>query len=70
MNFLRSAVSEIIGLFVNNWVFALLLIVWIALFSVLRGHLPIRAAAFVFFGGIALLTLTFIARKARAARSA
>ncbi|MBV9848994.1 MAG: hypothetical protein JO250_04820 [Armatimonadetes bacterium] len=64
MKVLRAIGSELLGLFVDDWAFALLLIAWVVLFALLRPRQsPVFAAAF--FLGIALLTLVFVRRKAR-----
>ena len=66
MKLLRSIGSELLGLFVDDWAFALLVIAWVAAFAVLGPrlpHSPIPAA--VFFAGLAALTLVFAMRKAR-----
>ena len=64
MRVLRAIGSELLGLFVDDWAFALLLIAWVVLFALLGPHQsPVFAA--IFFAGIALLTLVFVRRKAR-----
>lgn len=68
MNILRNIVSELIGLFVDDWVFALLLIGWVALFAIAGPRLSANAAGPLFLLGIALLVLTSTARKAKAKR--
>ena len=65
MNFLRSALAEIVGLFVDDWAFAGLALAWVALFALpgVRAHTALAGPAL--FGGLAVLTLVFVARKAR-----
>lgn len=65
MTILRNIVSELIGLFVDDWAFALLILVWIGLFALpaVRSHIPQTGLAL--FLGLAILTLVFVARKAR-----
>ena len=69
MNFLRSAVAEIVGLFIDDWAFAPLLVAWVGLSAVFAPRLPPVVAALLFFLGLALLTLAFVARQARRLRS-
>ena len=65
MNFLRNALAEIVGLFVDDWVFAGLALGWVALFALpgVRAHASQAGPAL--FLGLAALTLVFVARKAR-----
>ncbi len=65
MTLLRTILSELIGLFVDDWAFALLILAWVGLFAVpgVRAHLPYAGPAL--FLGLAVLTLAFVARKAR-----
>ena len=65
MTLLRTIASEFIGLFVDDWAFALLILAWVGLFAIpsVRAHLPYSGPAL--FGGLAVLTLVFVARKAR-----
>lgn len=69
MNFLRNAIAEIIGLFVDDWLFAILLIIWVALTASAAHHLSPRLVGPVFFLGLAALTLTFAVRQARRIRA-
>lgn len=69
MKLLRNIGSELLGLFVDDWAFALLVIAWVVVFALLGPrlpHSPVPAA--VFFVGLAVLTLAFAARKARQTR--
>ncbi len=65
MNFLRNALAEIVGLFVDDWAFAGLAIAWVALFALpgFRAHAALSGPAL--FLGLAVLVLVFVARKAR-----
>ena len=65
MKLLHTIGSELLGLFVDDWAFALLVIAWVVLFALLRFPPHAPAPAVVFFGGLALLTLAFVAHKAR-----
>jgi len=69
MTVLRTAAREIIGLFVDDWAFALLLVAWVALFAALGQRLPASWEGTVFFAGLAILTLVFAVRKARSVRT-
>lgn len=66
MKLLHTIGSELLGLFVDDWAFALLLIAWVVACALLvpRLHHPTALAA-AFFAGIALLTLVVVTRKAR-----
>ena len=65
MTILRNILSEIIGLLVDDWAFALLILAWVALFALpgVRAHAALAGPAL--FLGLAVLTLVFVARKAR-----
>jgi len=65
MTLLRNILSELIGLFVDDWAFALLVLVWVGLFALpgVRAHVPLAGP--LLFLGLAALTLVFVARKAR-----
>lgn len=65
MTLLRTIMAELIGLFIDDWAFALLILVWVGLFAVpgIRAHLPYAGPAL--FVGLAVLTLVFVARKAK-----
>lgn len=65
MNFLRSAVAELIGLFVDDWAFAVALGVWVGLIALARHHLPSESLALLLFLGLAALTLVFVGRRAK-----
>lgn len=69
MTFLRSILREMLGLFVDDWAFALLLVGWVTLFAVLGHRLPPASEGIIFFAGLALLTLAFAVRKAQGART-
>lgn len=65
MKHLRAAWGELIGLFVDDWAFALLVLLWAAVFALppVRAHAAWAAPAL--FGGLAALTLAFVVRHAR-----
>ena len=67
MNWLRTIVREIFGLFVDDGSFALLILLWLALSIFLfprMGLLP-RSRGFILFGGLATLLLASAIRYAR-----
>jgi hypothetical protein len=69
VNFLRTVLAELVGLFVDDWAFALLLILWVGLAAVFGPRLPSSVAAPLLFLGLAVLTLTFAVRQAQRLRS-
>ncbi len=64
MKLLKSIGGELIGLFVDDWGFALGLLLWVSVCTLppVRSH-P-EAAAGLLFVGLAGLTLGFVARRA------
>ena len=64
MNVLKTVVAELVGLFVDDWLFALLVLAWVGCFAVLMAHGHGKVAGPVLFGGLAALVLGFVARKA------
>lgn len=64
MKLIRTIIAEMVGLFVDDWAFAVLTLLWIALFAG-----PLRtlgaAAGPTLFAGLAGLTLLFVVRKVR-----
>jgi hypothetical protein len=71
MTILRTIVRELVSLFIDDWLFAVLIVAWIAglAFFIRQGGLmPPHLAPPLLFGGIAVLTLTFVARKSRSLR--
>lgn len=65
MKFLRNALTEIVGLFVDDWAFAGLAIAWVALFALPGFHAHAALSGPALFLGLAVLVLVFVARKAR-----
>ena len=65
MTLLRNILAELVGLFVDDWAFALLVLAWVGLCALpgVRAHAAVAALAL--FGGLAALTLIFVARRAR-----
>lgn len=66
---LRTIARELLGLFVDDWVFALLLVAWVAVFAIAGHRLPGAWEGALFFAGFAAFTLVFAVRKARVIRS-
>ena len=64
MKVLQTILSELIGLLVDDWVFAGSILVWIGLFALLRPLLGLWAGP-ILFAGLAALALVFVVRKAR-----
>ncbi len=60
MNILRSIVTELIGLFVDDGWFAISIIAWVGAFALLRSHLPPA----LLFAGLAILVVVFARRRA------
>lgn len=65
MKVIRTIVDELVGLFVDDWVFALLVLLWVGLFA-----LPFRSvlgawAGLGLFMGLAVLALVFVVRRVR-----
>ncbi len=65
MKVIRTIVDELVGLFVDDWVFALLVLLWVGLFA-----LPFRSvlgawAGLGLFMGLAALALVFVVRRVR-----
>ncbi len=65
MNVLKAVAAEMIGLFVDDWLFALLVLAWVGCFALVAGHGHGRITGPMLFGGLAALVLGFVARKAR-----
>lgn len=65
MTILRNILAELIGLFIDDWLFAMLVLLWVGVFALpgIRHFVPQFGP--LLFGGLALLTLVFVARKAR-----
>ena len=65
MKVVRTIFAELLGLFVDDWAFALLLLLWVGVFaSPLRSVLGMGAGPALFIG-LAALMLAFVARKAQ-----
>ena len=65
MTLLKNVMAELVGLFVDDWLFALLVLAWVGGFALLGVHGHGRIAGPLLFGGLAALVLGFVARKAR-----
>lgn len=65
MSVLRTMFAELLGLFVDDWVFAGLILLWVGLLAlVLHPALGVWAGP-TLFAGLAGIVLVFVARKAR-----
>lgn len=65
MKVIQTIFAELIGLFVDDWAFALLILLWVGVFA-----LPVRTAFGIWagpalFAGLAALVLIFVVRRAR-----
>ena len=65
MTLLRNILAELIGLFVDDWLFALLVLLWVGGFALPGVRHALPQAGPLLFGGLAVLTLVFVTRKAR-----
>ncbi len=65
MKVLRTVLEELVGLFVDDWALAALILLWVGLFAlVLRSALGLWGGP-TLFAGLAGIVLVFVARKAR-----
>lgn len=65
MNVIRAIFAELIGLFVDDWAFALLILLWIGVFaSPLRTVFGVWAGP-ALFAGLAAFVLIFVVRRAK-----
>ena len=65
MKLIQTIFSELIGLLVDDWAFAGLILVWVALLALFVRRASGDWAGPALFAGLAVLTLIFVARKAR-----
>ncbi len=65
MKLIRTIFAELLGLFVDDWAFALLLLLWVGLFLMPLRRVLGMGAGPALFVGLAALTLAFVVRKAR-----
>ncbi len=64
MRVLRTIFAELVGLFVDDWAFAVLVLLWAGVFaSPFRTIFGVWAGP-ALFAGLAALTLTFVLRRA------
>ena len=65
MKVIRAIFAELLGLLVDDWAFAALILLWVGVFALpLRGVLGMGAGP-ALFGGLAALTLAFVVRRAQ-----
>ena len=65
MTVLRNILAELVGLIIDDWFFALLVLLLVGIFALPGVHHSLPLAGPLLFGGIAVLVLVFTARKAR-----
>jgi hypothetical protein len=65
MKVLRTILEELVGLFVDDWAFAGLTLLWVGLFALPFSRMLGIWAGPGLFAGLAALALLFVARKAR-----
>lgn len=68
MALLQSIGREILGLFVDDWAFALALVVWVGMVAALRRVLPPDSLAPLLAAGLIILVLIFALRRAKSLR--
>jgi membrane protein implicated in regulation of membrane protease activity len=70
MKWIKTILSEIFGLFVDDAAFALAILIWLGLMRWMapRLNLPPTAIVIVFFAGLALILIESTARYARRKR--
>ena len=65
MNAVKAIFAELLGLFVDDWAFALLVLLWAGVFaSPSRTLLGVWAGP-AFFAGLGSIVLVFVVRRAR-----
>ncbi len=65
MKVLRTIVEELVSLFVDDWIFAGLILLWVGVFAlVLRPALGVWGGP-ILFAGLAGIVFVFVVRKAR-----
>ena len=65
MKVIRAIFDELVGLFVDDWAFALLVLLWAGLFALPFAQVLGVWAGPGLFGGLAALALVFVVRRAR-----
>jgi len=65
MTVLRNILAELVGLIIDDWLFALLVLLLVGLFALPGVRQAVPLSGPLLFSGLALLTLIFVARKAR-----
>ena len=65
MNVFRIIFAELLGLFVNDWAFALLILLWVGLFASSLQTVFGAWAGPALFGGLAASVLIFVVRRAK-----
>ncbi len=68
MTLLQSIGRELLGLFVDDWAFALTVVVWVGMIAALRRVLPPDGPAPLLAAGLIVLVLIFAVRRAKRLR--
>ena len=68
MKFLKTAVDEIVGLFVDDWRFAALVIAWIIIFNLIHKSLPSSIQSPLLVVPFGLFVLVFVLMRAKAGK--
>jgi hypothetical protein len=69
LQWIRNVLREIIGLFVDDGLFALAILIWIGLVWIIRSQAGAREASggIILFGGLVIILLESVVRFARRA---
>ena len=65
MKLLGAIFTELLGLFVDDWAFALLVLLWVGLIAAVGRPILGRGTGPALFLGLALLALIFVIRRAK-----
>ncbi len=65
MTLIKTVFAELLGLFVDDWAFALLTLLWVGVFASARRAMFGVWAGPALFAGLAALALIFVVRRAR-----
>lgn len=65
MKVLRAILEEVVGLFVDDWAFAGLILLWVGLIALVLHRTLGGLGGPALFAGLAGIVLVFVARRAR-----
>ena len=65
MKLLRTILEELLGLFVDDWAFALLVLLWVGLIAAVGRPILGIGTGPALFAGLAGLALIFVVRRAK-----